>query len=177
MKTSEHWKVGLGFWLILVLAQQAGYIHLGMAERLLALACLVTVPLGLTLVSPEGHPCQVGCTVAALPAVAALLLPVGRLALGLGGTWFLATLAVAAWSVKRLLRQGFRTPPENAVSAGLLYLPVGGAWFRLSRTGQAPSTPPSRCSPLCISTMPVLPPPCYPVLQDADLACPHQFSG
>lgn len=77
----------------------------------------------------------------ALAAAASLLRPVGTVAGALVAAWGLATLAVAAWGVRRTWRlwQGGRLDaPEAVLGAGLVALPGGAVWLALARAGIDP---------------------------------------
>jgi hypothetical protein len=75
---------------------------------------------------------------AALLIVGSFLLPPGPLAALLAGPWLLVTGLVALFGLWRLLPRGLGSAAEVCLDAGLLYLPIGGAWLVLARLGARP---------------------------------------
>lgn len=107
-------------------------------ERLLLVAPLVTVPLGLA-VAIRGHWALVICQpIAAGAAILSFLCDRGPVAAVLAGGWFAFTGLVALFGLSRRWARGVRPLHEFCVDAGLIYLPVGGAWLVASRMGLQP---------------------------------------
>ena len=148
MRSWSHASAGLGAaaWLALHLALPSD-TELRTIALLLLLAVLVCVPLGLALVATPNrggrHPwayrvarrAQLG---AALLAVGSYFLPTGLPAAAMATPWLAFTGLVALFGLSRLLPRGVRSAEEICIDAGLLYLPVGGAWLVLSRLGANP---------------------------------------
>lgn len=109
-------------------------------ELLLLLAVLVVTPLGLSLaasaVGSGSLPYRAALAMQPLAAalvIVSFLLPAGPLAALLASGWLLldglaALAALAALRSRRLARAD-----ELCIGAGLLYLPIGGAWLLASR--------------------------------------------
>lgn len=114
--------------------------------RLLMLAMLVVVPLGLALASPpsDGLPARLYPVLhgsqpfAALLASIAFYLPPGITAALLAGPWALFCAAVALYGLLRIVPRGFGGAAESCLDAALLYIPVGAGWLILSRLGARP---------------------------------------
>lgn len=113
----------------------------------LLLAVAVVVPLGLALVPPPAAPGLApsiyrAATLlqppAALLAVVAFLLPVGRAAGAFALGWLALTAIVACYGLARFLAHRFARAEEVAIDAGLIMLPVGGGWLICSRAGLQP---------------------------------------
>jgi len=118
---------------------------LGPIEVLFLLAPLVTVPLGFRVVR------DLRSEFSTFGRIAVRLLPLGAIAAAasfrpragisaglLAGGWLLICLLAAAEGLLLFFRGGHRSPPGFCISAGLLYLAVGGAWLVLSRLGATP---------------------------------------
>lgn len=113
---------------------------------ILVLSPLVCVPLGLAFLVDETE----GWTpflrrlmvfaqpLTALVLVASFFLPAGPAAAGLAVPWLLFTLLISGIGLRRLRDGGWRPPEELCLSAGLLFLGVGGAWTVASRAGWRP---------------------------------------
>lgn len=115
--------------------------------RLLMLAMLMVVPLGLALIAPaeqKGLPWKLFLTLhraqpfAALLAASSFYLPEGILAGALAAPWLLLCAGVALQGLMRIRARGFGGAAETCIDAAMLYLPVGGGWLILSRLGIAP---------------------------------------
>lgn len=109
-----------------------GLVSLGLAERLLALALCLSVPIGLRVLETPTW-VRLSSAVAAGFGMVSFLLPVGPQAAGLALVWALSTGLVALTAVW--------PPPQRQLrswlaSAGGVYLAVGGAWMVVARWGQ-----------------------------------------
>jgi hypothetical protein len=117
------------------------------AEALLLLGALGVVPLGLALVEGvEDWGRRIGLNAllpwfqiaAAIVLLVSFLRPAGPRAGLLAFPWLAFTAVAALFGMLRLRTHGFRSMPELAVSAGLIFLAVGGGWTFLSRWGARP---------------------------------------
>lgn len=139
--------VGGGVWLGLV-----GLVWTGRASVVaephvvlaVALAMLVLVPLLARLAdlpfADGSRSWWYGVAVAlqfpaAALAVVSLARPAGMITAALALPWFAVTGALAMFGLGRFLPRGLRPLSEVAVSAGLVYLPVGGMALVLHRLG------------------------------------------
>jgi hypothetical protein len=140
--------IGLGAWLALLTVNlpiaAGGSVFI---ERLVMLAPLVIVPLGLSLVRPRDMhglhtwPYRLALLtqpIGAAVATISLLLPAGKVAGGFAFGWFLVTCVIALNGVSRFVLRGARRSEEIAISFGLMFIAVGGFWFWMSRHGFHP---------------------------------------
>ncbi|MEO6393852.1 MAG: YndJ family protein [Pyrinomonadaceae bacterium] len=140
--------IGLGVWLVLLAVSlpvaAGGSVFI---ERLVMLAPLVIVPLGLSLVRPRDlhglhtWPYRLALItqpIGALAATVALLFPAGRRAGGFALVWFGVTCVIALNGISRFVLRGSIRSEELAISFGLMFVSVGGAWFWMSRQGFHP---------------------------------------
>jgi membrane protease YdiL (CAAX protease family) len=146
MRRYNRWSIVLGgvvwlSWLVLFSAEQ------GPIATLLLFAVLVLVPLALPLTTTPDRagrhvwPYRAAVyvqPVAALLAVASFLLPPGPVAALAAIPWLLFTGLVAVFGLWRLLPRGLGAAAETCLDAGLIYLPIGGAWLVLARLGARP---------------------------------------
>lgn len=139
--------VGGVVWLVLWFVPVLGDGDMGTITRLLLLAILVCVPLALLLVETpyrDGrHPWPHSVAVAVQPVAAAMavgsfLVPSGVVAGALAAGWFAVTALAGLFGVFRFLTRGTRRVEETVLDAGLIYLPVGGAWLVVSRLALNP---------------------------------------
>jgi hypothetical protein len=113
------------------------------AAALLLLAAFVCVPLGLALLAEESTNPAAWRVLAPVHPPPALLLavafafPPGPTAV-LTVPWLLFTLFVASLGLLRLRQPGARTTADVCLSAGMVFLAVGGGWAFLSRLGARP---------------------------------------
>jgi hypothetical protein len=140
--------VGMGIWLAL-LPVTLPFVPGGSSfiERLVLLAPLVIVPLGLSLLHPRDlhglhtWPYRLALITQPLGAAAAtlsLLLPPGKIAGALALVWFGVTGVVAINGVTRFVLRGSIRAEEVAVSFGMILISAGGFWFWMSRHGWHP---------------------------------------
>jgi hypothetical protein len=127
-------------WLVLLGASRRGDSPLWVVELLFLLAPLVLVPLALDLVGEPDlrrrvRPLQPWC---ALAAALSFLAPRGAAAAALALPWLGFTGLLALHGLARLRRRGLSPPPELAIDAASLFVPIGGGWLALSRLGVAP---------------------------------------
>jgi hypothetical protein len=136
---------GGAIWAIVAAATIAGR-GVGEIGVALALATLVTVPLGLSLVDETGAGRAARLArlaayvqpVAALAASIALALPPGPAAGLLTAPWLALTTIVALLGLARFLTHRFARAEEVAIDAGLGSPAVGGGWLLASRAGLTP---------------------------------------
>lgn len=134
--------VGVVVWVLLVLAVTTDSHETELIHRVVFFAFLVIVPLGLSLVSGE-QTSGLGLyrvavllqPLAAVIAITSFFFDKGTASAALAGAWFVFTAIVALFGVTRLLSRGLYPLPETSIDAGLLYLPVGGAWLIVYRFG------------------------------------------
>jgi hypothetical protein len=114
----------------------------GWGAGLLLLAPLVAVPLGLALLPRQaGALWRVAASLqlpAALLLLAGLALPAGPVAACFTLPWFVVTALLALVGAGRLWTRGLRPVEQFCVSAGLMYLAVGGGWTVLTALGARP---------------------------------------
>ena len=115
---------------------------------ILVLAPLVVVPLGLSLIPQEAclgweRAIRRAATwlhfpAAILFAAAFAIREQGILAAGLAVPWLIVTLLLASEGLLRLRRLGLPLDGPAAVTAALVFVPVGAAWAVISRAGLRP---------------------------------------
>src|ERR1041384_610113 len=136
--------IGFTAWLLLLLTTTADSAPIELIHKIVFFAVLVIVPLGLSLVAPPNQnfiyklsvPIQ---PIAALLTIASFFLDKGIPAAALSSSWLILTGLVALYGVTRLIARGGPYPlPELSIDAGLLYLPVAGAWLVVYRLGEQP---------------------------------------
>jgi hypothetical protein len=137
----------LAIWLALIALPPSGLVRIELIEKLLLLAPLVIVPLGLSLaVTPGGdgrrallyRAALLAQPFAAVLAVCSFLLPQGVAAALLACPWLLVTGLIALFGLMRLVSRRAMNAEEICVDAGLVYLSVGGVWLVISRLGYQP---------------------------------------
>jgi hypothetical protein len=137
---------GIAVWLLLFLIDLPFIGDLVGVARLFLFAVLVVVPLPLALITSTDEliapwPLRTAGAVygpAAVCVVASMLLPPGDLAALLTLPWLLFSGLVALAGLAHFLAHRFSSAPQLCIAAGLLYMPVGGVWFTLSRLGANP---------------------------------------
>jgi len=115
-------------------------------HRVAFFAVLTIVPLGLSLVvNGEGTPgfglyraAVLAQPVAAILAIISFFIEKGPLSAALAAAWFVLTAIVGLFGLTRLLSRGLYPLSETSIDAGLLYLPVAGAWLIVYRLGVQP---------------------------------------
>src|ERR1044072_5686477 len=137
--------VGVVVWVLLVLTTATDAHETELIHRVVFFAFLVIVPLGLSLVPGEQTSglalYRVAVflqPVAAVIAIASFFFEKGAASAALAAVWFVFTAVVALFGLTRLLTRGLYPLPETSIDAGLLYLPVGGAWLIVYRLGVQP---------------------------------------
>lgn len=134
-------------WLGLIMIPPSDLFRVELIEKLLLLALLVIVPLGLLLIaSPkrnERHAVPFRAAVFAQPfgasmAVCSFLLPQGGRAALLASGWAVVTALIALSGLARFLSREAIKVEEFCIDAGLIYVSVGGVWLVISRLGYQP---------------------------------------
>jgi hypothetical protein len=123
------------------------YSETDLINKILLLGVLVIVPLGLSLVQTpdrkgrDGLPYRAAVGAQPVGAIAALIsfyVQPGLTAALFASIWLIVTLLIAVFAVWRLLPRGFQPIDEISIDAGLVFLPIGGVWFTMSRLGLQP---------------------------------------
>ena len=133
---------GVVVWVLLVLAVTTDSHETELIHRVVFFAVLVIVPLGLSLAPGEqtsGLGLYRGAVflqpLAAAITIVSFFVEKGTTSAALAAAWFFFTAIVALFGLTRLLSRGFLPLPEISIDAGLLYLPVAGAWLIVYRLG------------------------------------------
>src|ERR1043165_6764878 len=137
--------VGVVVWVLLVLAVTTDSHETELIHRVVFFAFLVIVPLGLSL-APGEQTAGFGLyrvavflqPLAAVIAITSFFFEKGTASAALAAVWFVFSGIVALFGVTRLVSRGLYPLPETSIDAGLLYLPVGGAWLIAYRLGVQP---------------------------------------
>ncbi len=139
--------LGGAIWLIALIWSHPSLFTPQWATAMLLLAPLVLVPLALRLVEPDGTWVVLRAVwrmaillqaPAAILLVPAFLLSQSWIAAALALPWLITSMLIALTGVLRVWLQGFRSLEETAISAGLVYIAVGGGWLVLDRLGVQP---------------------------------------
>ena len=145
MRTSAI--AGAVVWTVMLFLRTSASPETELINKILVLGILVIVPLGLSLVSTPDrnnlHALPYRLAVLAQPfgaicGFASFFLEQGWPAAALAAAWFVVTCAIALFGLWRLLPRGLRPIEEVSIDAGLIFLPVGGVWFMMSRLGIQP---------------------------------------
>ena len=137
--------VGAVVWVLLVLLVTTDAHETELIHKVVFFAFLVIVPLGLSLALGE-QTSGLGLyraavfvqPLAAVITIASFFVEKGPASAALAAVWFVFTAIVALFGLTRLLTRGLYPLSETSVDAGLLYLPVGGAWLIVYRLGVQP---------------------------------------
>lgn len=138
---------GLGgaFWIALALASLSGWIVLDDLQLLLLLALFVIAPIAVSLVTTpvKNRLFELLFALvlflqpfASLIGGASFLFSVGLLAAAVAFVWFLFTVLIALTSATLLVRKS--SIATVGLAGALMYLPIGGAWMVLARSGIQP---------------------------------------
>ena len=137
--------VGLVAWLVLLLGTTADTASTELIHKVVLFGVLVVVPLGLSLVPPSDRNVSIYNVAVALQPVAATLtvisffLEKGVTASALVCGLLIVYIVIALYGVSRLISRGGLFPlAESSIDAGLMYLPVAGAWLVVYRLGVQP---------------------------------------
>jgi hypothetical protein len=137
---------GVVVWLFLILLITSDAPETELIHRVVFFAMLVVVPLGLSLVVSGEQTSGLGfyrAAVFAQPAaailtIASFFVEKGPVSAALSAAWFVLTAIVGLFGLTRLLSRGPHPLHETSIDAGLMYLPVAGAWLIVYRLGVQP---------------------------------------
>src|SRR6185369_1652974 len=132
---------GVIVWLITLLLTTSDSEQAELVHKVVFWAVLVIVPLGLSVVADQSKLYRVvvfAQPVAALITVASFFVGKGVLSAALASAWLILTILIALLGLVRLTTRGFQRIEELSIEAGLLYLPVAGAWLVIYRLGVQP---------------------------------------
>ena len=134
-------------WLLLFLARIGDSPETSLMQRIALLGILVIVPLALSLVPRSDSVDEKSLLyrlallvqpLAAVCAVLSFLLDPGVPAAVLAFFWFCETALIALFGLQRLSQSELRSPAEVSINAGLVFVPVAGAWLIVHRLGIQP---------------------------------------
>lgn len=134
---------GIG-WLVVLWISKTMNAPLGIIEQLFLLAPLVIVPLGFVLAAASISsdvgllPYRAACFLqpfAAIGVIASFWFSSGISAALLVSGWLLVCGLVGFSGLERLFKERHFQPEDLCFDAGFLFLPVGGIWLFLSRSG------------------------------------------
>jgi hypothetical protein len=138
--------LGVVVWVLLLLTTTSDSHEVELIHKVVFYAFLVIVPLTLSLVAGGDQRGNRGLyrlvvlaqPVAAIVTIASFFVEKGLLSAALSAVWFILTALVAVFGLTRLIARRFYPLEELSVDAGLLYLPVAGAWLVVYRLGVQP---------------------------------------
>ena len=137
-------QVGAVVWLLLLLTTTTDSRETELIHKVVFFAILVVVPLALSLIpvdAQQGGPFLYRLAVYIQPIAAALtiasfFLEMGVTSAALSSAWFILTAVIALFGLTRIMTRGAPPVHELSIDAGMLYLPVAGAWLVIYRFGQ-----------------------------------------
>jgi hypothetical protein len=132
---------GVIVWLTTLLLTTSDSEQAELVHKVVFWAVLVIVPLGLSLVAEERGLYKLvvfAQPVAALITIASFFIEKGPLSAALASAWLILDILLAFLGLTRLAGRGFHRIEELSIDAGLLYLPVAGAWLVIYRLGIQP---------------------------------------
>jgi hypothetical protein len=137
---------GAVVWVLLLLTRTSDSDETEMIHKVVFFAMLVIVPLGLSLVTAGEQIISVLLyraavlvqPVAVLVTIASFYFEKGILSASLSAAWLVVCAFVALLGLSRLTARGLYPLYESSIDAGLLYLPVAGAWLIVYRLGVQP---------------------------------------
>jgi len=132
---------GVVVWLITLLLTTSDSEQTELVHKVVFWAVLVIVPLGLSIVADESGLYKLvvfAQPVAALFTISSFFVQKGVLSAVLASAWLILNLLIALFGLLRLTKSGFHHLEELSIDAGLLYLPVAGAWLVVYRLGVQP---------------------------------------
>ena len=132
---------GVVVWLITLLLTTSDSEQTELVHKVVFWAMLVIVPLGLSIVADESGLYKLvvfAQPVAALFTISSFFVQKGVLSAVLASAWLILNLLIALFGLLRLTKSGFHHLEELSIDAGLLYLPVAGAWLVVYRLGVQP---------------------------------------
>ena len=132
---------GVIIWLITLLLTTSDSEQAELVHKVVFWAVLVIVPLGLSVVAEERGLYKLvvfAQPVAALFTIASFFVQKGPVSAALASAWLILNILIALLGLIRLTSRGFHRVEELSIDAGLLYLPVAGAWLVVYRFGVQP---------------------------------------
>jgi len=132
---------GVVVWLITLLLTTSDSEQTELVHKVVFWAVLVIVPLGLSIVADESGLYKLvvfAQPVAALFTISSFFVQKGVLSAVLASAWLILNILIALFGLLRLTKSGFHHLEELSIDAGLLYLPVAGAWLVVYRLGVQP---------------------------------------
>jgi YndJ-like protein len=137
---------GLVAWWLLLFARTSDSEETELIHKIVFLAMLVIVPLGLSLIAEVGKTIGVSLyraavliqPLAAIVTITSFFIEKGLLSASLAAVWLVMSALVALIGLSRLTARGLYPLYESSIDAGLLYLPVAGAWLIVYRLGVQP---------------------------------------
>lgn len=132
---------GVIVWLITLLLTTSDSAQTELIHKVLFWAVLVIVPLGLSVIQSGSRLYKLvifAQPVAALLTVSSFFFEKGVLSAALSSAWLVLNALIALLGLVRLTSRGFHRIEELSIDAGLLYLPVAGAWLVIYRLGIQP---------------------------------------
>ena len=138
--------VGLLVWFVSLLTTTSDSYETELIHKIVFYAFLVIVPLALSLVPTGDQRGNLGLfrvvvlvqPVAAIITIASFFVEKGLLSAAISAAWFILTALIALFGLTRLVARRFNPLEELSIDAGLLYLPVAGAWLMVYRLGVQP---------------------------------------
>lgn len=135
--------MGMIAWLLLLPASTSDSRETELIHKVVFFAILVVVPLGLSLIPGDGSSLFYRAAViaqpfAVIPAIVSFFFEKGLLSAALSSAWFFITILIALLGLTRLLSRGLHPLYETSFDAGMLYVPVAGAWLMVYRFGVQP---------------------------------------
>jgi len=136
---------GVVVWLITLLLTTSDSEQTELVHKVVFWAVLVIVPLGLSVVAPDERResalyklVVLVQPVAALLTIASFFFEKGVLSAVLASAWLVLNVLIALLGFLRLTSRRFHRIEELSIAAGLLFLPVAGAWLVVYRLGIQP---------------------------------------
>ena len=129
---------GVIVWLITLLLTTSDSEQAELVHKVVFWAVLVVVPLALSVVAEQRGLYKLivfAQPIAALITISAFFFQKGVLSAALASPWLILTILIALLGLIRLTGRGFHRIEELSIDAGMLYLPVAGAWLVIYRLG------------------------------------------
>ena len=129
---------GVVVWLITLLLTTSDFEQAELVHKVVFWAVLVIVPLGLSVIADRSWLFKLvvfAQPFAALFTISSFFVQKGVLSAALASAWLILNILIALLGLIRLTRRGFHRIEELSIDAGLLYLPVAGAWLVIYRLG------------------------------------------
>lgn len=130
-------------WAASLLVRTGDSFETELIQKILLLAVFVVVPLAVSLIAQAESEGVLHLAIWIQPLGAVLCFVSFRLNQGIAAgvlvsVWFCTVCLIALAGLIRILRAERRLSLELSISAGMIYLPIGGAWLLASRLGVQP---------------------------------------